>query len=111
MLTEAYLKDIIRPPPTTHLPSNVAHPFQTSFYTYFTKKFLPRHWYLAAGATFTLTLYGTLDSLREAGKKKAYDDAIAAGRPPCERCVAMLIIIMIFFALSRAQLDLVIVCS
>ena len=84
MLTEAYLKDIIRPPPTGSVPANVAHPFQTSFYTYVTKKFIPKHWYLAAGVTFTLTLYGTLDALRESGKKKAYDDAIAAGRPPCE---------------------------
>lgn len=83
-LTEAYLKDIIRPPPTGSVPANVAHPFQSSFYTYVTKKFLPKHWYLAAGATFTLTLYGTLDALRESGKKKAYDDAVASGRPPCE---------------------------
>eukprot|EP00955_Chlamydomonas_euryale_P054263 355754-Chlamydomonas_euryale.AAC.25 len=82
MLTAEYLKDIVRPPPTGGIPANVAHPFQTSFYTYVTKKFLPRHWYLAAGATFTLTLYGTLDSLREAGKKSAYDEAVAAGRPP-----------------------------
>lgn len=84
MLTEAYLKDIVRPPPTGYVPSNVAHPFQSSFYTYFTKKFITKHWYLAAGATFTLTLYGTLDALRESGKKSAYDSAVAAGRPPCK---------------------------
>ena len=84
VLDASFLKDIVRPPPTTSIPPNVAHPFQKSFYTYLTKKFLPRHWYLAAGATFTLTLYGTLDAAREAGKKKAYDDAVAAGRPPCE---------------------------
>lgn len=48
-LTEAYLKDIIRPPPTGSVPANVAHPFQTSFYTYFTKKFLPRRAALVAG--------------------------------------------------------------
>ena len=83
-MTELYLKDIVRPPPTGSVPANVAHPFQTSFYTYLTKKFIPKHWYLVAGVTFTLTLYGTLDGLREAGKKKAYDDAVAAGRPPCE---------------------------
>ena len=43
MLGEAYLKDIIRPPPTGSVPANVAHPFQTSFYTYVTKKFIPRY--------------------------------------------------------------------
>lgn len=83
-LGEAYIKDILRPPPTGSVPANVAHPFQTSFYTYLTKKFIPRHWYLAAGFTFTLTLYGTLDGLREAGKKKAYDAAVMEGRQPCK---------------------------
>lgn len=103
-LGEAYLKDIIRPPPTGSIPANVAHPFQTSFYTYFTKKFIPRsdgcllilacmlmlamhsfrHWYLAAGATFTLTVYGVLDSLREQGKKAAFDEKTKAGLPTCE---------------------------
>ena len=83
-LGEAYLKDILRPPPTGFVPENVAHPFQKSTYTYVTKKFLPRHWYLAAGFAFTLTLYGQLDNLREGGKKKAYDDAVMAGKAPCK---------------------------
>jgi hypothetical protein len=83
-LTEVYLNNILRPPPTGSVPANVAHPFQTSFYTYFTKKFIPRHWYLAAGATFTLTMYGTLDKLMQGGKKASYDKALEEGRPPCE---------------------------
>ncbi|KAG2451034.1 hypothetical protein HYH02_004303 [Chlamydomonas schloesseri] len=81
-LGEAYLKDILRPPPTGFMPENVAHPYQKSFYTYATKKLFPRHWFLLAGFTFTLTLYGTLDSLRDAGKKKAYDEAVLAGKQP-----------------------------
>ena len=83
-LGEAYLKDILRPPPTGFMPANVAHPYQKSFYTYATKKLIPRHWFLLAGFTFTITLYGQLDSLRDAGKKKAYDEAVLAGKQPCE---------------------------
>ncbi|KAG1669625.1 hypothetical protein FOA52_010785 [Chlamydomonas sp. UWO 241] len=81
VLTAEFMKDIVRPPPTGFVPPNVAHPFQTSFYTYFTKKFVPRHWYLAAGATFTLTLYGTLDHLLQSGKKAAYDNNVKEGKP------------------------------
>jgi hypothetical protein len=83
-LTAEFLKGIVRPPPTGFVPPNVAHPFQTSFYTYLTKKFIPRHWYLAAGATFTLTLYGTLDTLLQSGKKSAYDTNVKEGKPTCE---------------------------
>jgi hypothetical protein len=82
-LTEAYLRDILRTPPTSHLPAPTPHPFQKSFFTYLTKKALPKHWYLIAGATVTLTLYGTLDGLREMGKKSAYDTAVLAGQTPC----------------------------
>eukprot|EP00798_Chlamydomonas_sp_ICE-L_P007197 gene7197-305_t len=81
-LGEAYLKDILRPPPTGFVPQNVAHPFQKSSYTYLTKKFFPRHWYLAAGFAFTITMYGQLDGLRESGKKGAYDSAVEAGKTP-----------------------------
>ncbi len=87
-LGEAYLKDILRAPPTDHIPANVAHPFQKSFYTYFTKRFVPKHWYLAVGFGFALTLYGTLDGLREQGKKKQYDEAMMEGRQPC-KCSTM----------------------
>jgi hypothetical protein len=83
-LGEAYLKDILRPPPAGVMPANPTHPFQSSFYTYATKKLFPKHWYLLAGFTFAVSLYGTLDGLREAGKKKAYDEAVLAGRPACE---------------------------
>jgi hypothetical protein len=84
VLGEAYLKDILRPPPTGAVPANVPHPFAKSLYTYFTKRVMVKHWYLAAGFAFTLTLYGTLDELRDAGKKKAYDAAVMEGRQPCE---------------------------
>lgn len=83
-LGEAYLKDILRPPPTSGVPQNVQHPFQKSFYTYLTKKAIPRHWFLAVGFTCAITLYGTLDSLREGGKQKSYDQAVMEGRQPCE---------------------------
>nr|6RD4_8 Chain 8, Mitochondrial ATP synthase subunit ASA8 [Polytomella sp. Pringsheim 198.80]6RD5_8 Chain 8, Mitochondrial ATP synthase subunit ASA8 [Polytomella sp. Pringsheim 198.80]6RD7_8 Chain 8, Mitochondrial ATP synthase subunit ASA8 [Polytomella sp. Pringsheim 198.80]6RD8_8 Chain 8, Mitochondrial ATP synthase subunit ASA8 [Polytomella sp. Pringsheim 198.80]6RD9_8 Chain 8, Mitochondrial ATP synthase subunit ASA8 [Polytomella sp. Pringsheim 198.80]6RDA_8 Chain 8, Mitochondrial ATP synthase subu len=82
VLGEVYLKDILRTPPTGAIPANVPHPFQTSFYTYATKKLIPRHWYLLGGFTFTITLYGILDGLRDSGKKKAYDEAIHAGKTP-----------------------------
>jgi hypothetical protein len=89
-LGEAYLKDVLRTPPTTHLPPPTPHPFQKSFYTYVTKKALPKHWFLLAGAGFMLTLYGTLDGLRESGKKSAYDAAVMAGQTPCEWvCMAL----------------------
>eukprot|EP00197_Chlamydomonas_leiostraca_P012048 CAMPEP_0202862336 /NCGR_PEP_ID=MMETSP1391-20130828/3416_1 /ASSEMBLY_ACC=CAM_ASM_000867 /TAXON_ID=1034604 /ORGANISM="Chlamydomonas leiostraca, Strain SAG 11-49" /LENGTH=89 /DNA_ID=CAMNT_0049541865 /DNA_START=37 /DNA_END=306 /DNA_ORIENTATION=+ len=81
-LGEAYIKDILRPPPVGSVPGNVPHPFQKSFYTYLTKKAMPKHWYLAAGFTFTLTLYSALDSLREAGKQKSYDQAVMEGKKP-----------------------------
>ncbi len=84
VLGEAYIKDILRPPPVSGVPANPAHPFQLSFYTYLTKRAIPKHWYLAAAFTFTLTLYGTLDSLRDSGKKAAYDAAVLDGKKPCE---------------------------
>jgi hypothetical protein len=85
MLGEAHIDSILRPPPVGTVPQNVAHPFQKSFYTYFTKKFIPKHWFLLGGFTVAITLYGTLDELRDAGKKKAYDTAVLEGRQPC-RC-------------------------
>ena len=91
-LGEAYLKDILRPPPTGSIPPNVPHPYQTSFYTYATKKLFPKHWFLLAGFGFTITLYGVLDSLKDGAKKKAYDDAVAAGRQPCE-CVNAVVVL------------------
>ena len=48
-----------------------------------------RHWYLAAGATFTLTIYGVLDSLREQGKKASFDEKTKAGLPTCESRLMM----------------------
>jgi hypothetical protein len=84
VLGEAYLKDILRPPPTGAMPANIPHPFATNLYAYVTKRFIPKHWYLAAGFAFTLTLYGTLDGLRDSGKKGAYDAAVMAGKQPCE---------------------------
>lgn len=84
VLGEAYLKDILRTPPTTSLPANVPHPYQKSFYTYATKKLIPKHWFLLAGFATTLTLYGMLDNLRDAGKKSGYDAAVLAGKAPCE---------------------------
>lgn len=83
----SFLKDILRPPPVGSVPANVPHPFQQSFYTYLTKKAIPRHWYMAAGFTVALTLYGTLDGLRDAGKKSKYDEAIMAGKTPCKCCI------------------------
>lgn len=83
-LGEAYLRGILRPPPTDHVPANVAHPFQKSFLYYVQKKAIPKHWFLATGFAFTLTLYGILDGLRDSGKKKAYDEAVLAGKAPCE---------------------------
>ena len=83
VLGEAFIKDILRPPPTGFVPDNVPHPFQKSFYTYVTKRALPRHWFLLAGFTFAVTLYGTLDKMRELGKQKAYDEAVLAGKQPC----------------------------
>lgn len=83
-LTEAYLKDILRPPPTGAVPKNVAHIFQSSPYTYFVKRAIPKHWYLAAGFGFTVTLYGVFDGLRDSGKKASYDAAVMEGKQPCE---------------------------
>ena len=53
-LGEIYLKGVLRPPPTGFIPEVVPHPFQTSFSYYITKKFIPKHWYLAVGFGFTL---------------------------------------------------------
>lgn len=85
VLGEAYLKDILRTPPTTSLPENVPHPYQKSFYTYASKKLIPKHWFLLAGFATTLTLYGILDDLRDSGKKSAYDTAVLAGKAPCKQ--------------------------
>lgn len=90
-LGEAYIKDILRPPPVGCVPANVAHPFQSSFYTYLTKRAVPKHWFLAAGFTFTLVMYSQLDNLREAGKQKNYDQAVMEGKKPC-KCMIRLII-------------------
>lgn len=84
VLGEQYMAGILRPPPTTHLPANTLHPFQKSFVYYMQKKGLPKHWYLLSGFAFTLTLFTTLDGLRETGKKSAYDAAVLAGKTPCE---------------------------
>lgn len=84
VLGEALLKDVLRPPPVASVPANPAHPFQSSFYTYLTRRAIPKHWYLAAGFTFTLTMYGLVDGLRESGKKAKYDEAVLAGKQPCE---------------------------
>ena len=84
VLGEAYLKDILRPPPTTGVPANVAHPFQASFLTYVQKKVIPKHIYLVAGFGFTITMYGVLDGLLNGAKKSSYDAAVLAGKTPCE---------------------------
>mmetsp|Transcript_20102 Transcript_20102/g.55962 ORF Transcript_20102/g.55962 Transcript_20102/m.55962 type:complete len:90 (-) Transcript_20102:373-642(-) len=80
----SYLKDILRPAPTAAegIPANVAHPFQKSFYTYLTKRAIPKHWYLAAGFGFTLFVYGAVDGLRDDIKKSAYDQKVLSGQPP-----------------------------
>jgi hypothetical protein len=82
-MTEQYLAGILRPPPTGAVPANVPHPFHSP-YTYLVKRALPKHWFLAAGFTFTISLYGVLDGLRDSGKKAAYDAAVMEGKQPCE---------------------------
>jgi hypothetical protein len=90
VLGEAYMRDILRPPPAdpSALPPNPPHPFQRSFPFYLRHRFLKYHWPLVFGYAASIYVFMSIDSARNKGNKEAYDAAIAEGRAPCEYCYA-----------------------
>jgi hypothetical protein len=86
VLGEAYLKGILRPPlaDAKALPPNPPHPFQTNTGFYLKQRFLKHHFPLVVGFAVAIWAFTGADNAMRAGKKKAYDEAVAAGRSPCE---------------------------
>jgi hypothetical protein len=89
VLGESYLKGILRPPlaDVKALPPNPPHPFQTDFGFYLRQRFLKNHFPLVVGFAVAIWAFSAADQAMRDGKKRAYDEAIAAGRSPCE-CMA-----------------------
>ena len=85
VLGEAYLRNILRPPPVdaSALPANPAHPFQKSFMFYLRQRFLKHHTPLLFGYAVSLYVFSQLDGAMKNGKKKAFDKAIEEGHSPC----------------------------
>ncbi|KIY96966.1 F1F0 ATP synthase associated 10.0kDa protein [Monoraphidium neglectum] len=84
VLGEAYLKGILRPPlaDVKALPPNPPHPFQTDLLFYLRQRFFKHHTPLVFGFAVAIYAFTQVDSMMAAGKKKAYDEAIAEGRSP-----------------------------
>lgn len=84
VLSEQYLKGILRPPPTSlaQLPPNPPHPFQTSFTYYLRTRVFKHHTPLLIGYAFSIWVFGQLDGAMEAGKKASYEKTIMEGKTP-----------------------------
>ena len=86
VLGESYLKGILRPPlaDVKALPPNPPHPFQTDMGFYLRQRFLKHHFPLVVGFAVAIYAFSGADSAMRDAKKRAYDEAVAAGRQPCE---------------------------
>jgi hypothetical protein len=84
VLTEQFMRNILRPPPTdvAALPPNPPHPFQKSFSYYFKQRFLKSHTPLLVGYAFSIWVFMQLDSGMKGAKKKSFDEAVAKGESP-----------------------------
>jgi hypothetical protein len=86
VLGESYLKGILRPPlaDPKALPPNPPHPFQTDFGFYLKQRFFKHHTPLVIGFAVAIWAFTAVDRGMANAKKTAYDEAVAAGRSPCE---------------------------
>jgi hypothetical protein len=89
VLGEAYLRGILRPPPTSAaaLPPNPPHPFQQSFAFYVRQRFMKHHVALVVGYGITIWAFLNIDKARNGAQKANYDKAVSEGHVPCELCV------------------------
>jgi len=85
-LTEAYMRNILRPPPAdpSNLPPNPPHPFQKNFSFYLKNRFLKYHFPLVVGYGLTVYLFTKIDEARNNAKKAAYEKNISEGHSPCK---------------------------
>lgn len=86
VLGESYLKGILRPPlaDPRALPPNPPHPFQTDLGFYLRQRFLKHHFPLVVGFAVAIYAFTGVDAAMRGAKKRAYDEAVAEGRSPCE---------------------------
>jgi len=86
VLGESYLKGILRPPlaDAKALPPNPPHPFQTDLGFYLKQRFMKNHFPLVVGFAVAIWCFTKADAGMRDAKKRNYDEAVAAGRSPCE---------------------------
>lgn len=88
VLGESYLKGILRPPleDVRALPPNPPHPFQKSLSFYLKQRFFKHHTPLVVGFGVAIWAFTKADDAMRNGKRRAFDEAVAEGRNPCECC-------------------------
>jgi hypothetical protein len=84
VMGESYLKGILRPPiaDPKALPPNPPHPFQKDVGFYLKQRFFKHHFPLVFGFGVAIWAFSKVDQMMRDGKKRAYDEAVAAGKQP-----------------------------
>lgn len=84
VLGEAYLKGILRPPPSGFVPEYVPHPHSSNFLLYLRERGVRQNWFIFGGVACAVYVFSSLQTMREKMGEKKYEEAIMSGHAPCK---------------------------